>query len=119
MISIRMRTDIHPRCDRHPEHRMVPVMMQLAAGAGQPWFPAFVCEQPECPRQFSMSEGYFNAFKQRIDPDSRRRVPCPHESLPMYLAAFEPQAKVWTWRCAQFGCDGMLVEVGAAAHVSR
>ncbi len=119
MISVRMRMDVHPRCDRHPEAVMTPVMMQLARGTHHPWFPAFVCGEPNCPRHFNLAYGYFNVFKQRVDPDTNRRVPCPQESLPMFLAGFEPEAKVWTWRCAQFGCRGMTVEVGASAYVKR
>lgn len=57
MISVRMPMDIHPRCDRHPEHRMVPVMMQLAAGPDQPWFPVFVCGQRGGPHQGALTPG--------------------------------------------------------------
>ncbi len=117
MISARMRMDIYPRCDRHPETVMSPVMMQLATGGDQPWVPAFVCGEPACPRHYNLGYGYFNVFKQRIDPDTNRRIPCPEDSLPMFLAGYEPEARVWTWRCAQFGCPGTTVEVGASAHI--
>ncbi|MGI9102009.1 MAG: hypothetical protein ACR2IF_06150 [Terriglobales bacterium] len=117
MLSVRMRMDIHPRCDRHPESIMVPVMMQMKPGPAHPWTPAFVCGEPNCPRHYNVADGYFNIFKQRTDPDANRRVPCPNESFPMYLADYEPHSKVWTWRCAQFGCDGLTVEVGATAHI--
>ncbi len=117
MNSVRMRMDIHPRCDRHPETVMVPVMLQLVPGTGNPWSPAFVCPEPNCPRHFNVAEGYFAIFKQRTDPDTNRRVPCPHDSLPMFLEDYEPHGKVWTWRCGQMGCQGSTVEVGATAHV--
>ncbi len=117
MISVRMRMDIHPRCDRHPQSVMVPVMLQLVPGSDKPWSPAFVCAEPNCPRHYNSADGYFNIFKQRTDPDATRRMPCPEDALPMFLADYEPQGKVWTWRCAQLGCSGHSVEVGAAAHV--
>ncbi len=111
MISIRMPLDIRPHCDCHPSIQMDLVFMQLVAGVDQPWQPAFVCSKANCPRHYNPSIGYFNPFKQRIDPDRVARIPCPHDGLPMYVAGQQGDAPhlLLLWRCAQHGCNGSAV----------
>ncbi len=117
MLSPRLRLDLSPRCDRHPDSVMVPVMMQMKPGNNHHWFPAYVCVQHNCPRHFNTVEGYFSVFKQRTDPDTNRRMPCPEDAFPMYLADYDPHSHVWSWRCAQLGCHGSSIEVGSPVHV--
>ena len=110
MISIRLRSDIRPLCDRHSSRPMTFIFLQIEPGAGRTWEPAFACGEPGCPRHFSPNYGYFNTFKQRVDGDTQQRVPCPKDALPMYLASVDDQHQILTWHCPQFACDGSSIQ---------
>lgn len=113
MVSIRLRHDIRPLCDRHSSRPMTFIFLQIEPGAGHAWEPAYACGEPGCPRHFSATYGYFNTYKQRVDRDTLRRVPCPHDALPMYVESVDDQHQLWNWRCAQFGCDGNSIQAAS------
>ncbi len=119
MISIHMRSDIRPYCDRHPHKHMSLVFMQLEAGADKPWQPVYVCGEPHCPRHYNPTFGYFNTFKQRVDPDTMQKVPCPNDALPMFVASIDSHHQLWTWRCSQFGCDGMALQAATQSKSAK
>ena len=119
MISFHMRIDIKPYCDRHPSSQMSLVFMQLESGSDKPWQPVYVCGEPKCPRHYNPNYGYFSIFQQRIDPDTLRRVACPHDSLAMFLESVDAEHQMWSWHCSQFGCDGMAVQAATPSQTGR
>ncbi len=119
MTTIHLRADIKPRCDRHPSRQMLLVFMQLEAGAEKPWQPTYICGEPNCPRHYNPNYGYFNTFKQRVDPDTLQRVPCPHDALPMFIEFVDNQHQMWTWHCSQFGCEGTSVQAATQSKSAK
>lgn len=119
MPSIQMRSDLNPCCDRHPHRRMSLVFLQLEPGPEKPWQPTYVCGEQNCPRHYNPNFGYYNTFKQRVDPDTTKRVPCPYDALPMYLASVDHHHQLWTWRCSQFGCEGMSLQAASPSKSAR
>lgn len=110
----RMRMDIQPRCDKHPNSLMSPVAVQLQVDDDKPfWIPAFACGEADCSRLYNSNHGYFYFVDNYIDRDAKLRVLCPHDELAMYIAQFEPQGLVLIWRCAQVGCQGSHLTKGA------
>jgi hypothetical protein len=119
MISIHLRSDIKPLCDRHPSRQMSLIFMQLEAGTDKPWQPSYVCAEPNCPRHYNPNLGYYNIFKQRLDPDTQRRVPCPNDALAMFVEKVDSEHQMWNWHCSQFGCNGSAVQAATLSHTGR
>jgi hypothetical protein len=119
MISIHLRSDIKPYCDRHPARQMSLVFMQLDPGPDKPWQPTYVCGEPHCPRHYNPNFGYFNIFKRRVDYDTVQRVPCPHDSLPMFVESIDTEHHLWTWRCSQYACDGMSLQAATQSKSAK
>ena len=119
MTSIHLRSDIKPYCDRHPARQMALVFMQLEPGPDKPWQPTYICGEHNCPRHYNPNFGYFNIFKQRIDPDTLQRVPCPHDALPMFVETIDTEHQLWHWRCSQFGCDGSSMQAATQSKSAR
>jgi hypothetical protein len=119
MISVHLRSDIKPHCDRHPSRYMIFVFLQLEPGIDKPWQPAYICTEHNCPRHYNPNYGYFNIFKQRVDPDTLRRVPCPNDALPMFVESVDIGHQMWTWRCSEFACDGSSLQAATQSRSAK
>jgi len=119
MNSIYLRSDIKPHCDRHSPHQMSLVFMQLEPGIDKPWQPVYACPESSCPRHYNPNYGYFSVFQQRVDPDTLRRIACPHDSLAMFVESVDDEHQMWTWHCSQFGCDGTAMQSATPSQTGR
>lgn len=102
-----MRTYLQPLCPKH-HRRMVFAELWLKIELSDLYpKPCYACEEPGCLYHYDIIHGYFTTREgEHIERDMSLWQKCPHEGLPMYMSAFDPQKSKRVWSCAQVDCIG-------------
>lgn len=112
MSLVRMRTDLHPLCQRH-HTPMAFVELWLRAATDTFPIPAYASHEVGCTPHFNVIHAYFDASEGKgIQRDMKAWLKCSSDGLPMYISEFDPTKNRHTWQCSQFGCDGSQVTEG-------
>jgi hypothetical protein len=113
MSTRRMRPTIRPLCQRHFTH-MVSGMATLRSQLGDKWqIDLFSCTEPGCTSRYNLLHGYFDLASEvgaSIEKDLTTLTKCRNDGCFMYLAYYDPETTVRTWRCSVDGCDGVRIE---------
>ena len=103
---------IQPLCDKHrKEMRAVIVELTLRGRhtISELGFPAFRCSDADCTRHYEQWEGYIDVIPDGLLLDKYGRpFVCPKHENALYIAAYQPQTDVETWRCPEPGCEHQL-----------
>lgn len=105
MSSVQMRSDIRPLCDYH-YGAMSPVAYKWQVGTDVFPLAAFRCDELDCHRHYNITHGYFTIAEGRIQRETKVHMPCPGDTLPMYLAEVRAGDEAQRWCCAQTDCTG-------------
>src|SRR5882724_10586187 len=100
-LTPHMRSDIEPLCDRHKSKMKLGEVL-CVVGARQVVMPLYVCQSVGCLRRYNLLHGYFNdAAGGLFSPNPTVRMPCIHDSLPLFIAEYKEGGSDVLWKCAQ------------------